>query len=82
VEPPPRAAPPQGPSTGGPVVPEDDESGTIVPLPGEAAAAAGSVSLRVEIDFDAGEASIALEEGADAVKLVQRDGTWKLEPEG
>jgi pSer/pThr/pTyr-binding forkhead associated (FHA) protein len=40
----------------------------------------GRVVLRVEIDFDAGEASIALEEGAEGVRLVEDEGGWRLEP--
>ena len=39
------------------------------------------VSLTLHIDVAAGEASIALADGSDEVKLVFEDGAWRLLPE-
>jgi predicted component of type VI protein secretion system len=38
------------------------------------------VALRVEIDIDAREARVALDEGSDEVRLVNRDGRWEIVP--
>ena len=46
------------------------------------APAAAKVSLRIELDLEAGEARIELDEGADAVTLVHEDGRWQLRPGG
>jgi len=35
-------------------------------------------SLRIEVDLEAGEATVALDEGADRVKLHHQDGRWRL----
>jgi pSer/pThr/pTyr-binding forkhead associated (FHA) protein len=35
-------------------------------------------ALRIEVDLEAGEATVALDEGADQVTLHHRDGRWKL----
>ena len=40
-----------------------------------------AISLRVDIDVAAGEASIALADGSDRVKLVFENGAWRLRPE-
>ena len=63
---------------------------TIVPEPTEATpdegpaketspdAASRMISLRVDIDMEAGEAAITLDETADEVKLVHEDGRWRI----
>jgi predicted component of type VI protein secretion system len=39
------------------------------------------VALRVEIDLEAREARVALDEGSDEVRLVNRDGRWEIVPQ-
>ena len=47
----------------------------------EAPARAGPArfALRIEVDFDAGEATVALDDDADGVRLLHQDGRWRLE---
>jgi pSer/pThr/pTyr-binding forkhead associated (FHA) protein len=42
--------------------------------------APAQVALRLEIDLDAREARLALDEGSDEVKLVNRNGRWEILP--
>jgi pSer/pThr/pTyr-binding forkhead associated (FHA) protein len=42
--------------------------------------ASGPVSLHLEIDFDAREARVSVGEDGTAVRLVERDGRWVVEP--
>ena len=44
------------------------------------AAPAPRVSLRIELDLEAGEARLQLEEGSDTVRLVYEDGSWRIRP--
>jgi predicted Ser/Thr protein kinase len=44
------------------------------------AAPAPRVSLRIELDLEAGEARLQLEEGSDTVRLVYEDGAWRIRP--
>jgi pSer/pThr/pTyr-binding forkhead associated (FHA) protein len=39
------------------------------------------VALRVEIDLEAREARVALDEGSDEVRLVNRGGRWEIVPQ-
>jgi hypothetical protein len=48
--------------------------------PGEAAAPLPRVSLRIELDLEAGEAHVALDESSDSVRLVFEDGRWRIAP--
>ncbi|MHB8693396.1 MAG: FHA domain-containing protein [Solirubrobacteraceae bacterium] len=43
-------------------------------------AAIPRLSLRLEIDFDANEASIALGDGAEPVRIVLESGAWRIAP--
>lgn len=36
-------------------------------------------ALRIEVDLEAGQATVALDESADQVRLIHRDGRWRLE---
>ena len=38
------------------------------------------LSLRLEVDFESGEAWIELDEESDPVRLVNEDGRWRLAP--
>jgi pSer/pThr/pTyr-binding forkhead associated (FHA) protein len=38
------------------------------------------VSLRLELDLEAGEARLQLDEGSDTVRLVFEDGAWRIRP--
>ena len=35
-------------------------------------------ALRIEVDVAAGQATVALDDGADEVTLVQDEGRWRL----
>jgi len=59
-------------------------SETVEPSPtvaGEATPKPPPVSLRLDIDVATGEATIALADGSDRVKLVFEDGAWRLRPD-
>ena len=45
--------------------------------PGEPAAAVGSLSLRLHVDFGAREASFALDEGSEPIRLVFDGDAWR-----
>ena len=62
---------------GAPAPPEPDAP---APPPTDEATLS-AISLTVDIDVAAGEAVIALADGADRVKLVFEDGAWRLRPE-
>ncbi len=68
---PPPTGPPQDTVTPAPVPPAEPEPRQAAPL----------VSLNVQIDTEAGEATIELAEGADRVRLVQEEGRWVLKPD-
>jgi predicted component of type VI protein secretion system len=71
----PGAAPPDaGPQApaDSPASAEDAGAGTA-PVP--------PLALRVQVDIEAGEAFIELDEGADAVRLVLENGRWRLPPQ-
>jgi hypothetical protein len=38
------------------------------------------VSLRIELDLEAGEAHVGLDESSDRVRLVFEDGAWRIAP--
>jgi len=38
------------------------------------------LALRVEMDFEAGEASVQLDESSDSVRIVLEDGAWRIKP--
>lgn len=40
--------------------------------------APGRISLRIEVDLEAMEAAVSLDEGADVVTLVHESGRWRL----
>jgi hypothetical protein len=46
------------------------------PLP--PAGPAPRVSLRIDMDFELGEATVALEDGSDRVRLVYDGGRWRI----
>jgi len=48
----------------------------------EPAAQAPPPALKLEIDFDAREARIALGDGGDTVRLVLENGAWRVHPAG
>jgi pSer/pThr/pTyr-binding forkhead associated (FHA) protein len=67
-------------SADGPTEPETDLDATAryaldVPLPAPAV-----LALRLEVDFAAREATIALGDGAEPLKLVFDDGVWRPAP--
>ncbi|HYM55520.1 MAG TPA: FHA domain-containing protein [Solirubrobacteraceae bacterium] len=47
------------------------------PQPAEPAGRPQPLAIRLEVDFDAHEARIALGDGGEAVRLVFEDGAWK-----
>jgi predicted component of type VI protein secretion system len=38
------------------------------------------LALRFELDFEAAEARVALDDGSDYVRLVLEDGAWRIKP--
>ena len=50
------------------------------PVPAEEPEPQPPVSLHVLIDMEAGEATIALDEGGDSVTLAREEGRWVLKP--
>jgi predicted component of type VI protein secretion system len=61
---------PQGPADRpAPVEPADAGPGPVPPL-----------ALRVQVDIEAGEAFIELNEGAEPVRLVLENGRWRIPP--
>jgi hypothetical protein len=38
------------------------------------------LSLRIDVDLEAGEARLELDPDSDPVRLVYRDGRWRLAP--
>jgi hypothetical protein len=48
--------------------------------PAEATTPLPRVALRIELDLEAGEAHVALDESSDSVRLVFEDGTWRIAP--
>ena len=64
-----------------PAPPEDAATATpAAPATPTAPEAPAQVALRVEIDLDAREARLALDEGSDEVRLVNRNGRWEILP--
>ncbi len=59
-----------------PVVPASPT--VVAKVPVEAAGPAPPAALRLEIDFDAREARLALGEGGETVRLVFVDGVWRV----
>jgi hypothetical protein len=55
-----------------PAAPEPPEVPTPEP------ASLPRVSLRIELDLEAGEARLQLDEGSDTVRLVFEDGAWRI----
>jgi predicted component of type VI protein secretion system len=90
---PPPQGPPQETVTPAPVPVEEppriQDTEVPEPAPAEEAVPAGEpepkrrppVSLRLQVDVDAGEATIELDEGGDRVRLRHEDGRWVLEPD-
>jgi pSer/pThr/pTyr-binding forkhead associated (FHA) protein len=83
AEPPPAETPAE-PALGEPMPepppaepPHTEEQGP----PGDAGAPAASpprVSVRVDVDLEAGRAVVSLDEGSDEVQLAYEDGRWRL----
>ena len=38
------------------------------------------LAFRVELDFEAGEARVELDESSDSVRIVLEDGAWRIKP--
>ncbi|HEX2233468.1 MAG TPA: FHA domain-containing protein [Thermoleophilaceae bacterium] len=68
--PPPGTSPPAAADGPAQVETSDAGAGPVPPL-----------ALRVQVDVEAGEASIELDEGADAVRLVLEEGRWRIRPQ-
>lgn len=66
--PPSPQAPPPAPA---PPTESSDPSPSPAPPP---------LALRIELDFESGEARVALDDESDEVKLAFRDGRWRLAP--
>ena len=68
-----------------PAAPPTEEAPAAAAEPAAAPADAGPVvpprlAFRVELDFEAGEARIEMDEGSDSVRLVLEDGVWRIKP--
>jgi pSer/pThr/pTyr-binding forkhead associated (FHA) protein len=79
------AEPRDEPVKAAPAAPEPEASEPAAPKPPTPEPAAKfesppAVALRLEIDFSAGEARIALDDASEAVRLVFDAGAWRLEP--
>ncbi|HYM56223.1 MAG TPA: FHA domain-containing protein [Solirubrobacteraceae bacterium] len=60
--------------------PADDSQRTRVPPPSSSAGAAATpptLAVRLEVDFEAGTATVALDEGGDAVTMSFLNGNWR-----
>jgi Protein kinase domain/FHA domain len=68
---PPLPAEPPAPAADLPTEPSEP-AGPPAPLP--------RVSLRIELDLEAGEAHVALDDSSDSVRLVFEDGRWRIAP--
>lgn len=71
--PPPAAAAPPGPAAAAGEPASAAAAGASEP-PGPP----GRLSLRIDVDLDALQATVSLDEGADAVTLRYEDGRWRL----
>jgi hypothetical protein len=47
------------------------------PEPNEGQETASRLSVQLDVDFDAREAQIAFLDGADPLRLVFKDGSWR-----
>jgi pSer/pThr/pTyr-binding forkhead associated (FHA) protein len=84
----PEATPPAGTEVPDPAIraPEPVSEGTMPEGAGEVgvapvqpeAPATGHISLRIEVDLEAMEATVVLDEDADSVTFVHEDGRWRL----
>jgi pSer/pThr/pTyr-binding forkhead associated (FHA) protein len=68
-----------GPPPTEPLAPEEQPSEPAAP-PAEPAGPLPRVALRIELDLEAGEAHVALDDSSDSVRLVFEDGRWRLAP--
>jgi predicted component of type VI protein secretion system len=83
AEPEPAAEPEQvaEPEQAAEPAPVAEPAGPSPTVAGEAAPKPPPVSLRLDVDVATGEATIALADGSDRVKLVFEDGAWRLRPD-
>jgi pSer/pThr/pTyr-binding forkhead associated (FHA) protein len=66
------------------------QAGTVAPVPPaapspapvEPASQTPLLALKLEVDFDAREARIALGDGGEMVNMVCKDGVWRVSPAG
>ena len=59
--------------------PEAAEPEVAEPVAEAAEPAVANFALRIEVDVAAGRATVALDDGADEVTLVQDDGRWRID---
>jgi FHA domain len=71
--------PPQQPAAD-PVVPEPPQPAVPAPPPAQPAGPTPPLALRLDVDFDAREARIALGDGGETVRMVFVDGVWRTGP--
>ncbi len=71
IAPPPGAG--QPPTEEGPL-PATSDAGEPGPAPPDTS----SFALRIEVDLDAGQVTVALDDTSDEVRLVRQDGRWRL----
>jgi hypothetical protein len=60
--------------------PEEAAPPTEAAAPGEVAPRLPRVALRIELDFEAGEAHVTLDDSSDSVRLVFEEGSWRIAP--
>ena len=58
--------------------PPEPSPPAAVPTPEPEPASPARLSLRIEIDFEAGEATVTLDEGAEGVRLVHERDRWRI----
>jgi pSer/pThr/pTyr-binding forkhead associated (FHA) protein len=73
------SAPSTAPS---PVAVEPASRNAPLPAPVEPASQNPPLALKLEVDFDAREARIALGDGGERVRIVFEDGCWRASPVG
>jgi hypothetical protein len=74
-EPPPVEPPAEEPPS---VEPPLEEPPTEERRPQQQASSPPSVAIRIDVDFEAGKATVSLDEASDEVKLAFEDGRWRL----
>jgi predicted component of type VI protein secretion system len=68
------------PSTPSPAPTEETAPPTEAAPPVEPPPRVPRVALRIELDLEAGEAHVALDDSSDSVRLVFEDGSWRIVP--